>query len=281
MYRNPLDIVVSEAFYYHQDGKTAFCGYLSELSLEKRILRLIDDPWLLGSIRDRIGNFIAWLDFPNVIPISYEELVGEKGNGDDTILKKLIWSLQIKLHVPGEPTKIAEKIYNEKSPTYRKGRIGAHREHFSPEAYACFSKLPQDFMEILGYDLNHTVSDFILPRRAEEFRRRPIKLGHEHHNSIPIAVESNFLGYDIIVYKTLYYAVPRSIPMVDFGNATNEELEKLSSAGDLTSIKKKILQQLKKENNSDMNKNPQWWSKVRVLPISILRRLKDKSAQGS
>jgi hypothetical protein len=50
IYRNPLDIVVSEANYYHEDGKTAFSGYLNHLCFEERLIRLIDDPWLLGTI---------------------------------------------------------------------------------------------------------------------------------------------------------------------------------------------------------------------------------------
>ena len=81
IYRNPLDIVVSEANYYHKDGNTSFYGYLNNKSFNERLLTLIDDPWLLGSIRDRIGNYIPWLEFGNVIPVSFEEMVGPKGGG--------------------------------------------------------------------------------------------------------------------------------------------------------------------------------------------------------
>ena len=61
IYRNPLDILVSEANYYHKEGKSAFYSYLENLSFDERLLRLIDDPWLLGSIRDRVLGFIPWL----------------------------------------------------------------------------------------------------------------------------------------------------------------------------------------------------------------------------
>ncbi|MBV5334015.1 hypothetical protein JZU57_01995, partial [bacterium] len=66
IYRNPMDIVASEADYYHGDGNTAFFQYMAHLNYDQRLLRLIDDPWLLGSIRDRIARFIAWTDFANV-----------------------------------------------------------------------------------------------------------------------------------------------------------------------------------------------------------------------
>ena len=58
IYRHPMDIVISEANYYHKEGNTVFYSYLNSLSFEERLLKLIHDPWLLGSIGDRIGNFI-------------------------------------------------------------------------------------------------------------------------------------------------------------------------------------------------------------------------------
>ncbi len=79
IYRNPLDIVVSEANYYHRDGATVFSSYLRHLDFEQRLQRLIEDPHLLGSIRDRINNFVPWLECENVIPVSFEELIGAKG----------------------------------------------------------------------------------------------------------------------------------------------------------------------------------------------------------
>ena len=66
-------------------------------------LALIDDPWLFGSFRDRMAGFVPWLEFSNVIPVSFEELVGARGGGDDATQRRLIWSLQLKLHVPGSP----------------------------------------------------------------------------------------------------------------------------------------------------------------------------------
>ncbi len=169
MYRNPVDIVVSEASYYHREGKTAFGGYLSELSPEERLLRLINDPWLLGTIRDRLGNFIAWMDFPNVIPISFEELIGSKGEGSDEVRDRLIWSVQLKLHVPGNPPVIGAKVFNEASPTFRKGQAGSHRHYFTPRAYSAFEELPQDFMEKLGYEAREEETSLVLPKRVRNF----------------------------------------------------------------------------------------------------------------
>lgn len=238
IYRNPLDILVSEASYYHQDGKTAFGGYLSELSLEERILRLIDDPWLLGSIRDRVGNFLAWLDFPNVAPVSFEELVGAKGGGRDDVARNLVWSVQLKLQAPGKPSEIAASLFDTASPTFRRGRLGTHTKYLTAKARERFDRLPQDFMEMLGYDPHGQPG---VPLRAEEFSRRPLKLGKERHTDIPVHADFDFFGYDIIVFQGLYYAVPRNIPMIDFPRTDPARLQGLLHASDLTALRKNII----------------------------------------
>lgn len=79
MYRNPLDILVSEANYYPKSGRTIYSNYFDGLEFNERIKCLISDPWLLGSFRDRMAAFVPWFRFSNVLPVSFEELVGEQG----------------------------------------------------------------------------------------------------------------------------------------------------------------------------------------------------------
>jgi hypothetical protein len=81
MYRNPLDVVVSEAFSYADPRNTPLAHYFSSFTMEERLLRLIGDDPLLSSLRKRMVRYLPWLRFPNVIPISFEELVGPKGGG--------------------------------------------------------------------------------------------------------------------------------------------------------------------------------------------------------
>jgi len=273
MYRHPLDILVSEAFYYHRDGHTAFCGYLSELDFGERLLRLVNDPWLLGSIRDRIGGFLAWIDFPSVIPISFEELVGSRGGGDDDLLEKLVWSLQLKLHVPGIPKDIAARVFNKESPTFRKGSINGYREHLTAAAYLEFSKLPQDFMEILGYstDVQQDTSPF--SRRIEEFRQRPLKLGKETHRSTSIAVEFNFLGYDLIVYQGTYYAVPIH-QGIDLERSSPRALGNLLSANDPTSLKQRIIKTIKNEGMFSAMFRSMRSNAMLIRPLKFIKKVK-------
>jgi len=185
IYRNPLDILVAEANSYNEGGKGTLHGYLSELSFDERLKRLLFDPWLLGSIRDRVGKFLAWLDFPNIVPLSYEELIGARGGGDDQVRESLIWSIQLKLQIPGHPGQIGEAILEEDSPTINKDSIGSYRKALTRRVFDEFSNLDQDFMELLGYagcDMGHTPFP---PARAGEFRRRSLKLSIVNHDETP------------------------------------------------------------------------------------------------
>lgn len=207
IYRNPLDIVVSEASYFHEDGATPFAGYLSHLTDEERLVRLVDDKWLLGSIRDRVGKFAAWLELGSVIPVSYEELVGSPGQGSDAAQQDLIWSLMLRLQVPGIPGDFAAQVYNPNSPTFRTGQIGSHRQRFSPAAWEKFRALPQDFMDVFGYASAPAEGPW-LPCRSAEFRgRRPI-YSRADTGERAFIVRRNFLGHHIYRHRSRFFALP-------------------------------------------------------------------------
>ncbi len=240
IYRNPLDILVSEANYYHKDGKTLFHGYLSNRSFEERLLTLIDDPWLLGSIRDRIGNFIPWLEFQNVIPISFEELVGGAGGGSEKAQAMLIWSLQLKLHIPGNPKYFGEKVFDKDSPTFHEGRIGSFKKYFTEEAYGKFNTLPQDFMAQLGYDFDYQKEENLIPKRAKEFRARSLVYSETDFDDTPIIVESNYLSHSIVKYDSRYFGVPKCFGDFRLEDQRRFILKFLPSDIDLIELKRKI-----------------------------------------
>ena len=243
IYRNPMDILVSEASYYHKEGKTAFFPYLGSKSFQERLITLIDDPWLLGSIRQRIGNYLPWLDFQNVIPVSFEELVGPKGGGSMEAQVKLIWSLQLKLHIPGDPRDYGQQVFDRESPTFREGRVGGYKKDFTKEAYEKFLSLPQDFMHLLGYDLDSNDAESGIPKRTEEFRTRHMVVSETDFQDTPIGVEYDFLGYNIVKYKGRFWGIPLNLKRLDLSNKRSIGLLKKTSmcqATDLNSLKQKI-----------------------------------------
>jgi hypothetical protein len=241
IYRNPRDILVSEANYYHQDGNAAFAGYLNHLSSEQRLLRLINDPWLLSSFRDRMAGFVAWLDIPNVIPISFEELVGPAGGGDVEIQRRLIWSLQLKLQVPGNPADFAGRVFNPASPTFFAGKIGGWRNSFTPPVEQAFDSLPQDFSEAFGYARPADGEVPVYPARGDEFRRRAITLGRADFQSVPVTREYDFFGFNLVHFQGTMYAISQSLGPVDLTTTAPEELAGMPRAASVDELKFIIL----------------------------------------
>jgi hypothetical protein len=242
-YRNPLDIVVSEANYYHKDGRSAFWSYLSGADFDGRVRLLINDPFLLGTIRDRIMPFLGWLGVRNVIPVSYEELVGPRGGGSEELQIRLIWSLQLKLHVPGNPRDYASRIYNDKSATFTSGRLGTHKSALSEGALQDFLSLPQDFMHRLGYLDGPSGAGKIslFSNRISEFRNQPLVLSTAAVDKEPMMMLANYCNYNIVRFRGRYYAMELGAGPVRLESMSERELRRIMSDTDMTKLKQQIM----------------------------------------
>ncbi|MBC8505322.1 MAG: hypothetical protein H8D34_10715 [Chloroflexi bacterium] len=204
VYRNPLDIVVSELDWFVKE-EHAFSGYLNCCADDgERLRRLIADETVMGSIRDRINRYAGWMNFGNVIPISYEELVGSRGGGSDTQQSDSIWALQMKLHISGSPESFGNQLYDTGSATFSKGRIGRHMERFESEHFVLYNSLQQDFVHTLGYAQDSPISS-----RVAEMLRRPLvvkRLSNEQLY-IPRLVSESLLGWNIVEIAGQYFPV--------------------------------------------------------------------------
>ena len=242
MYRHPFDILVSESGYYHTDGQTVFANYLSGLSDDERLRRLVDDPRLLGSLRERILQFSAWLEFDNVIPVSFEELVGSLGGGDDEIREILIWSILLKLQRPGTPADLAQRISDRRSPTFREGRIGNWVEKLSPEIRQILSVQPEDYLQQLGYSASPGDGAHPPPSRIDEFRNRPLEFSKVNPKDTPILIEVDFLGHNIVAFRGNYYGIPISTGPFDLTAAGDDVLGTFVSDSSIAKIKRRLIE---------------------------------------
>lgn len=204
VYRNPLDIIVSELDWFKKE-EHAFSGYLNYFSDEKeRLSQLIKDDTVMGSIRDRVRRYIGWMMFNNVIPVSYEELVGSRGGGCDLQQAESIWALQLKLHIAGSPQEYAKQLYDQGSATFSKGRIGRHLECFGDEQFALFDRLPQDFMQILGY-----ARDSFISKRIKDLLHRPLVVKGIPEDLLyaPRLAREGILGFNIVEIAGRYFPI--------------------------------------------------------------------------
>jgi len=234
MYRHPLDILVSEANYYEREGKTTFAGWLSGLDVAGRITRLLDDNWLLGSLRQRVGGFLPWLDFPNVASLSFEELIGAAGGGREADQLRLIWSIQLKLQAPGSPATIAARLFNPQSATFRSGQIGGFQREMAVADIARFVEHNQDLLATLGYPLDGTMD---LPANRRKRQSLPLRYAAERFDETPILLEGDFFGCNLVRFRRRLYALPLQGGAVDLRNCTEAQLETLPSAASIGELK--------------------------------------------
>ncbi len=204
VYRNPLDIVVSELDWFVKP-EHSFSGYLNCCTDDReRLSRLIADDSVMGSIRDRINRYAGWMSFGNVIPVSYEELVGASGGGEDAKQADSIWALQLKLHVVGCPEEFGRQLYDPGSATFSKGKIGRHKDRFTDEHWTALDTLPQDFMRALGYARGSVISS-----RVDEMLKRPLVLKRLSTEQLftPKLVREDYLGWNIVEIAGQYFPV--------------------------------------------------------------------------
>ena len=238
IYRNPADVVVSEANYYHQKGNSAFYNYLAGKSFEQRLSLLINDPYLLGTIRERIIQYLPWLSFSNVIPLSFEELVGSNRGGDDKLLYQLVWSLQLKLHVPGSPVEFAKQLLASSSDTHYKGLCGVYKEHFSTENFAAFNALGADFVKSFGYKVGAQASTF----SVNIARQREQKLIVDSPPEWPPIIRSNqFLDHRVIEYEGELYGVPFGTCLADVKRLLQESDSPIVTGRYVEEVKVKLI----------------------------------------
>jgi hypothetical protein len=239
IYRHPLDILVSEAQYYHLEGKTSFAGYFDGLDFEGRVNRLMDDEWLLGSLRQRVGGFLPWLSFPNVVPASFEELVGDAGGGSTQAQHRLIWSIILKLQVDGSVAEIANKVFNKNSATFREGKIGAWRTQLKPALIEKITPLCQDIISTFGY--SSSTQDSLLPTRAIEHAARPLRFATGKSDRTPILVIPNYMSCSIVSYAHRFYAIPGTAGAVAVDQLSADQLDRLPSSESLSELKEILL----------------------------------------
>ncbi len=285
MYRNPCDIAVSEMNYYKRREKTALAYYARQFTDEQLLLRIIDEDPILDSLRRRMRHYVPWVHLPNVIPVSYEELVGARGGGDGREQLFCIWSLQLKLHVPGRPEYFAESIAFERSETFFKGKIGAHKAHFDKSHWSLIDAMRDDVMLPLGYDTATGLGEGYMPAHSAKWRKRPLNLTRQVEASpstagdvaeLPYGSLHRYRGYILCWIGGRLFALPADVP------AFNPQRD-LVPAGVLQDMKTAPL--LDKVDNAVRNVDephdeaapqaigaadaPEWLVRLAVLPVNV------------
>jgi hypothetical protein len=164
IYRDLRDVVVSEAFYLTYMGRFHRMHRYFRHSLrtmEERITAAIcgvpADAWPheYPDVAARFARYHAWLDAPNVCAVRYEQLMGDER---EATLRRMVDFYAERATGAGSRDRdalvrgAAAAIQPERSRTYREGKTGNWREHFTPAHHEAMQRVAGSLLAQLGYE---------------------------------------------------------------------------------------------------------------------------------
>ena len=160
VYRDPRDMIVSHVFYateiFQEHGMHDY--YTKKLStMEERINAAIggvneDGLYLIG-VHERYESHIGWLDEPEILCVRFEDLRQNQDHAFDLILDYLaIKGFQPRVSRSDAKASLGEAVQPKKSGTFRSGKVGDWRQHFTQKNIDFFKQSTGDLLVKLGYE---------------------------------------------------------------------------------------------------------------------------------
>lgn len=163
-YRDPRDVLLSMVNFLAEKDAGRLGGFPDHV-VYSDILKTVQDP------RDRISIALTdpgfpggdsferalWLlRHPRVCKVTFEALVGPDGGGSAAAqageIKKITDFLDLTDAMDSAGREVlARRIFNRDSHTFRSGRTGAWREHFTPEHHTLFERRYGSLARLYGY----------------------------------------------------------------------------------------------------------------------------------
>ena len=162
IYRDPRDMLVSQVFFatdmHEEHGMHAYYNSLSDFGerLKIAITGIDRDGLKMVSVKQRYEGVFQWLGQPGVMCIRFEDLIDRR----DITLNAMLDEVEktgYKIPTPREKALeiLVEAIQPKKSHTFRSGKTGGWREHFTQEHKALFKDVAGDLLVRLGYEKNN------------------------------------------------------------------------------------------------------------------------------
>jgi hypothetical protein len=162
VYRDPRDMVVSHVFYAtDMNQEHGMHRYYTQTlkTMEERInaaIQGVDEPGSeLSSVKQRWDHYMGWLSTAGVLCLRFEELILER----EAALGQILDYLAERGFSP-QPERsqavqaLSQAILPRKSGTFRKGKPGNWKEHFSEANKRLFKEQTGSLLMDLGYEKN-------------------------------------------------------------------------------------------------------------------------------
>ena len=162
IYRDPRDMLVSQVFFatdmHEEHGMHEYYNSLPDFGgrLNVAITGIDQDGLYMVSVKQRYAGVFEWLEQPNVLCIRFEDLISNRDATLDAMLDEVE---SIGYHIPTPRQKalsiLVEAIQPTKSHTFRSGKTGGWREHFTEDHKDLFKEVAGDLLVKLGYEKNN------------------------------------------------------------------------------------------------------------------------------
>ena len=166
IFRDPRDVVVSHVFYvtemepnhvhhaYYQ-SLPDFDARLKVSILGRPELDARPEPSRRVEFPDIAGRFIPyldWLDQPSVMKIHFEDLIHDRAGTLNRIIDHFLARVPLQADRGLLLESLETSINPSKSPTFRSGKTGEWKKHFTGEHKRIFKDVAGDLLIRLGYE---------------------------------------------------------------------------------------------------------------------------------
>jgi len=152
--RHPLDVLVSQFHYIkglRRHSKHAFfMGLASDDDRINVLMRGSNEPHIIG-MADQLRAYRGWHEAPGVFPVSFEDLVGERGGGADSLRDRTHASILEFLGLPADA--LGQQATPAASATFRKGKMNAWAELLTPDRLSRLTDDDRQAIHEFGYDI--------------------------------------------------------------------------------------------------------------------------------
>ncbi|HET7143663.1 MAG TPA: sulfotransferase domain-containing protein [Anaerolineales bacterium] len=159
IYRDPRDMLVSQVFFatdmQEEHGMHAYYNSLPDFGsrLNVAITGIDRDGLKMVSVKQRYEGVFQWLGQKNVMCIRFEDLINNRDVTLNTMLDE-VEKTGYKIPTPREKALsiLVNAIQPKKSRTFRSGKTGGWKVHFTGEHKKLFKDIAGDLLVRLGYE---------------------------------------------------------------------------------------------------------------------------------
>lgn len=160
IFRDPRDVVVSHVFYVTEmESRHVHHAYYQSLPdfdarLKVSILGRPDSDIEFPNIADRFVPYMGWMDQPEVLAIHFEDLIQDRIRALNRIMDHFLARVPLQTSRQLILDSLESSINPTKSPTFRSGKTGEWKKHFTAEHKRIFKETAGDLLIKLGFETN-------------------------------------------------------------------------------------------------------------------------------